>query len=74
MITANLYFIDTHNTYILLAKNVTRKEANRLMCDFMTERDYHCSYIREWRTEEGIMFDVGCWTQFFLWGYEEEKA
>lgn len=66
----NLYFIDSRGNYRLLATNVEEHEAAMAMCVFLDEHKFKSYYIRTWETEEGLMYDVGSHTEFFLWGFK----
>lgn len=68
----NLYFIN-YGKYRLVAENVTEQEAIVIRHKFLEDRDFKCYYVRSWKTKEGIMYDVGSWSEFFLWGKQGEE-
>ena len=69
----NLYFIDSNNKYRVIASDVDRESAFIHIHAFLDNANFRCYYIRSWDTNEGTMFDVGSHTEFFLWGFHEEK-
>jgi hypothetical protein len=64
----SLYFIDSYGRYRLLGVNMTESEAMLAIDDFLKEHHYVYYYIRKWNTEEGVKYDVGSHTEFFMWG------
>lgn len=64
----NLYFINSRDEYKLLKENVTWDECFTLIAEFLKEHNFKSYYTRTWKTDEGVKFDVGSHTEFFLWG------
>ncbi len=67
----NLYFIDSRGDYRLLTANVEEHKAAMTIHEFLEHHNFKCHYIRAWETEEGLMYDVGSHTEFFLWGFKK---
>jgi hypothetical protein len=69
----NLYFIDSRGEYRLLKENVNNSEmVMHLINKFLKEHNYKSYYTRIWQTNEGLMYDVGSHTEFFLWGGKDD--
>lgn len=65
--TGNLYF-KARGEKRLIAKNL--RDIDQVMLrikEFLNERNFKNYYTRVWKTDEGVMFDVGSHTEFFLW-------
>lgn len=69
----NLYFISSRNEYRLLKRNVTWDECFTLIGEFLKEHNFTWYYTRTWSVDEGMMFDVGSHTEFFLWGGKDDN-
>ena len=41
------------------------EEVFQIMNNFMKERNYESFYIRFWKENDVIIYDVGSWSQFF---------
>lgn len=67
----DLYFTTTYpdHSETRLAENVTEKEANKIMRDFMKGHGWTCYYIRVWEPVKGVhrRYDIGSHTEFFDW-------
>ena len=70
--TRNLYFKDSRGNYQLLHENVKETEVGTLIQCFLDEHNFKSYYTRSWETENGIMYDVGSHTEFFLWGFHND--
>ena len=68
--TRNLYFINTSGERRLLASDIEKDSVSPIIKSFLDERGYKSYYTRIWETKEGTMYDVGSYTEFFLWGNE----
>jgi hypothetical protein len=68
MVRKNFYFQRSNGEIVLLAENVTEKEAMIVMHAFLNERNYKSYYTRIIEQPECRMYDVGSWTEFFYWG------
>lgn len=66
----NLYFIRSNGEYLLLESKIEEKNTIKFIKKFIKEKNpnFEIYYIRSWETDEGIMYDVGSHTEFFLWG------
>ena len=65
----NLYFLASNGEKRLLAENVSYDEAWLVMSTFMKQHNFKSYYTRRWGVKDGMMFDVGSHTEFFLWGW-----
>ncbi len=70
--TRDMWFLPGDDPPRKLASDVKRDVAFRVMHEFLEERNYKSYYTRVWDTDEGTMFDVGSWSEFFLWGTPKE--
>lgn len=66
----NLYFIRSNGEYLLVEPKIEEKDTIKFIKKFIKEKnpDFEIYYIRTWETNEGTMYDVGSYTEFFLWG------
>lgn len=69
----DLYFQRSNGEYRLLMKDVTEEEAYKEMKKFMNERNFKSYYTRSWEVNGITTYDVGSWTEFFLWSNKELK-
>lgn len=69
----NLYFINSRGDYRLLVQDICKNEAFTYINKFLEEHNYKSYYTRTWKTSEGVMFDVGSHTEFFLWGGKNDN-
>ena len=67
----NLYFQRSNGEYRLLAKDVTEKEVAALGKAFMDEHNFKSYYVRTWERDGIKWYDVGSWSEFFLWTNKE---
>jgi hypothetical protein len=63
----NLYFQRSNGEYILLLENVTEDEAWTEMRRFMKQHNFKSYYTRSWEIEGRKWYDVGSWSEFFVW-------
>lgn len=66
----NLYFIRSNGERILVEPKIKEDNTIKFIKKFVKEKNpnFEIYYIRSWKTEEGIMYDVGSHTEFFLLG------
>ncbi len=69
----NLYFKRSNGEHILLAPNVTEREAIVEMQNFMHKNNFTSYYTRTWEEDGVKWYDVGSWTEFFKWADKELK-
>lgn len=69
----NLYFQRSNGEHRLLATDVTEDEAYAEMQKFMDEHNFKSYYTRIWEVNGVTTYDVGSWTEFFLWSNKELK-
>ena len=69
----DLYFQNSRGEYRLLMKDVTEGEAWQEMKKFMDEHNFKSYYTRSWEMNGVTTYDVGSWTEFFLWSNRELK-
>lgn len=66
----NLYFRKNGNDR-LLKENINEDDARICIKEFLHERDYKSYYTRIWKHtyEHGFeqIYDVGSWSEFFVW-------
>jgi hypothetical protein len=68
----NLYFIDSRGEYRILMADIEEHEAALAIHVFLDRHRFKSYYTRTWETEEGLMYDVGSHTEFFLWGFKRD--
>lgn len=61
----NLYFKRSTGGYLLIKENVTEENALLEISAFLKRHNYHSYYTRYWQSEDGIIYDVGSWSEFF---------
>ena len=66
----NLYFIRSNGERILVEPKTKEDNTIKFIKKFVKEKNpnFEIYYIRSWKTEEGITYDVGSHTEFFLLG------
>lgn len=69
----DLYFQNSRGEYRLLMRDVTEEEAFKEMRKFMDEHNFKSYYTRSWEMNGVTTYDVGSWTEFFLWSNRELK-
>lgn len=69
---AHLYFIDSRGNYREIASDVSEANAFKSINKFLDDHNFKSFYRRSWMTDEGVMYDVGSHTEFFLWGFHIE--
>ena len=69
----DLYFQRSNGEYRLLMKDVTKEEAWKEISKFMDEHNFKSYYTRSWEMNGITTYDVGSWTEFFLWSNKELK-
>lgn len=69
----NLYFQRSNGEYRLLGENVTEDEARVLRKAFLDEHNFKSYYTRVWEKDGIKWYDVGSWSEFFLWAKELDK-
>lgn len=66
----NLYFQRSNGQHRLLATDVTEKEASKEMQKFMDDHNFKSYYTRSWEKDGAKWYDVGSWSEFFIWTNE----
>lgn len=69
----NFYFQRSNGEIVLLAENVTEKEAMVIMREFLNKHNYKSYYTRIIEQPDGRMYDVGSWSEFFYWREPNDK-
>ena len=67
---SNLYFIRSNGEKRLVRENIDPEKATGYINEYVHSLNpkYKIYYYRSWENEEGIMYDVGNHTEFFLVG------
>ena len=68
----DFYFLPSDGSPRKLGTGVTLAVAVRIKDEFLKEKKYKSYYTRMWDADEGRYFDVGSWSEFFLWGTPKE--
>jgi hypothetical protein len=67
----NLYFQRANGTYLRIKSDVKEDEVIREINEFLERHNFKSYYTRYW-TENGITtYDVGSWTEFFVYAPAE---
>ena len=61
-----LYFENLFGERRVIAEPKTEQDAMKEIHKFCDERDFKIYYIRIWETEDGLKYDVGSHTEFFI--------
>lgn len=70
----NLYFQRSNGEMVLLAENMTEKEAMVIMHEFLNKHNYKSYYTRIIEQPNGRMYDVGSWSEFFYWMVQNDTG
>lgn len=68
----NIYFQRSNGEFVLLEESVTQEDARLVMKHFLDERNYKSYYTRSWEHNGARWYDVGSWSEFFVWANEED--
>ncbi len=61
-----LYFKNSRGERRIIAEPKTEEEAMKEINKFCEERNFKIYYVRKWQTEDGLKYDVGSHTEFFV--------
>ena len=61
-----LYFKNSRGEKRIIAEPETEEEAMKEINKFCEERNFKIYYVRKWQTEDGLKYDVGSHTEFFV--------
>lgn len=61
-----LYFENSRGEKRIIAEPKTEEEAWDEFHKFCEDRNFKIYYVRKWQTEDGIKYDVGSHTEFFI--------
>lgn len=62
----DFYFKKGNGESVLLLSGCTIGEALKEMTIFLKEKNYKSYYTRSWHEGNEIWFDVGSWSEFFI--------
>ena len=62
----NFYFERSNGERLLLAENVNREGAFKIMNEFLDDHKFKSHYVRSWQQDNELWFDVGSWSEFFV--------
>lgn len=64
----NLIFLHSDGSKTVVSKMATKENVYTKIKEFVAELnpDYKISYFREWQELQGIIYDVGSHSEFFL--------
>lgn len=68
----NIYFQRSNGEFVLLEESVTQEDAHLVMKHFMDSHNYKSYYTRSWEKNGLKWYDVGSWSEFFVWANEED--
>lgn len=68
----NIYFQRSNGEFVLIEESVTQEDARLVMKHFLDERNYKSYYTRSWEHDGARWYDVGSWSEFFVWANEED--
>ena len=61
-----LYFENSYGKKRIIAEPGTEEEAMKEINKFCEDRNFKIYYVRKWQTDEGLKYDVGSHTEFFV--------
>ena len=61
-----LYFENSNGESRVIAEPQTEEEAMKEINKFCEDRNFKIYYVRIWQTENGLKYDVGSHTEFFI--------
>ena len=64
---AKLWFQNSLGQERAIAEADTYKGVLNAINDFLAARNYKSYYIRMWDENDRTWFDVGSWSEFFIW-------
>lgn len=67
MIKHNFYFQASNKERRPLAQCDSLSDCICIMQQFMDNHNYKSYYTRTWINKGEMVFDVGSWTEFFIW-------
>ena len=67
----DFYFRRSNGDRMLLAENIDRNSAFKVMSKFLADHNYKSYYTRTWEKDNELWMDVGSHTQFFIMVYKE---
>lgn len=68
-----LYFKDNNgNTRLLDYTADTEEQVMVGICDFCKQHKFKPFYVRTWKKNEKWYYDVGSYTEFFVWADESD--
>jgi hypothetical protein len=70
----DFYFRRSNRTLRLLGEWVSEKEAMKIMHAFMKDSEFESYYTRIWDENDNRVYDVGSWSEFFIWGNTPEEV
>lgn len=62
----DFYFVRSNGERVLLAQNVSQKEAHVVMNKFLDNHNFKSYYTRMWEKDNELWMDVGSWSEFFV--------
>lgn len=64
----NLYFKRSNGEKILIKENIEERKILKEIRNYVTKvnPDFKIYYFRCWKTEEGMVYDIGSHTEFFI--------
>lgn len=69
----NFYFRRSNGERILLAENVDKNGAFKIMSKFLDDHNYKSYYTRTWEKDNELWMDVGSWSEFGVLVYKDEN-
>ena len=70
----DFYFKRSNGELILLAENVSEKEAWVKMKEFIDDHNFKSYYTRVWRKDDTVWYDVGSHSEFFCLKLNDEDC
>ena len=64
---AKLWFRNSREQERVIAEADTFEEVSNAINDFLAAHNYKSYYIRMWEECDRTWFDVGSWSEFFIW-------
>lgn len=68
----NVYFQRSNGEFMLIWENCSQEDVMLIINDFLRRHNYTSYYTRTWEKSGVKWYDVGSWTEFFVWAREED--
>lgn len=68
----DVYFERSNGEFVLLYESCQKTDVPLVIKAFLEKHNYKSYYTRTWEKNGITWYDVGSWSEFFLWAREED--